>query len=469
MPTTAPMSTNVAQTPNYNMSTNAGPVVATQPKAVVAPDVKSSVGLTPSQINDYYTSQQNSANPMSPAAYADSLKKPALIVTGNQATKQFNDQKATVDNIIANLNANKDAASGKTSDTGGATSSGGTTSGDQTKTGTDANGTTGSTDTNDFYQKMKDQATASNAKALADAKVSLEATKANVDAQTASLIDSINASFDIKVKEQTNANAMMEGISRKQGFMGGAVMANAGTQDRALSDTVQAGVDKISALNSQRQQLIVQAQQAQQDKNVNMSDIYTKALQDADKNLQDTILNVSKQADTEKQQAIENARKAEADVRTQQDQEIKMAETSAPLLYNAIQGLNGKDAQAMIEKYSKAKGIDPDLLSSSLVKYDQSSQSKELSLQQKQLAIEKAQVALDKSRAGADIKASDIDNAVASAVIGVQKIVKNNKWKGINPDDNAVIESKLQAQYGANSVIKYREALTKEGLSVDNG
>ena len=37
MPTTAPMSTNVAQMPNYNMSTNAGPVVATQPKAVVAP------------------------------------------------------------------------------------------------------------------------------------------------------------------------------------------------------------------------------------------------------------------------------------------------------------------------------------------------------------------------------------------------------------------------------------------------
>ena len=419
-------------------------------------------GSTPFTGSSYDTSQNtvNTLNPnLIPGPAVQTGQTPKLIVSGSSSMKQFNQQSAGIDSIISEKNTNLTGA-GTGTGTAGATNT----------TGTGATGGAGGTSTTkeekevDPYAKM-----AADAKVASDARDkqntdTLNAAKANLSDETQAVVDSITASYAEKVKAQEAASNMLMGIMKKQGFQGGYMMANSGQQDPAMAASMQAGVDKVSALNSERDRLIAQAKIARDKQDLALTSANFQALQKNADDLNNTILAISKQAETEKQNAITAQRNAEADIRAQQDQDIQMSTALAPTIAPYLKGLSAKDSQALIDKMATAKGIDPLLISSAIETYNMKAEGQDLIQQQRLLAIEKAQADLDKSIPD---KLPTVNEAVGNVVQWFKDKMTDKKWKGINPQDYKNATDTLKKNYGGNAVLALDKEILNQGLSVD--
>jgi len=386
---------------------------------------------------------------------------PKLIVTGSSAMNQFNQDKSKLEQITQDKNAYMQNSSGSTSGTGGTTGTGGT--GKTPPSGTDKTGSTGTTDP---WKKMKDEATA-RIKAVDDeAKATLEATKANLSQESQNLIDTINSTYDRKIKAQTEANNMLEGIMRKQGFMGGAVMSASGVQDPALADTKQRNMDRISTLNSERDQLIAKAKIAQNEQDLEASSKYTAALSANAKALNETIFNIAKQAQEEEQQAITNKRNAENDLRAAQDQEIQLAGTLAKGLRAKLQGLDDKTASTIIQKTAKDYNLDPGILMSAYSDYDLTASGKESVMASREATQKLAEerLALQKEKAdNAEGKLPPVGQAVGNIVQRFKDKMAEKGWGGISRDDYNGAVSALKKNYGGYAVTELDKQILTSG------
>jgi len=96
--------------------------------------------------------------------------------------------------------------------------------------------------------------------------------KAQVDATSARLIDSITQQYDILKKQQAQANTKAESGRMQSLLVSGAAQYGVGQADSMMQEQISYGISKVAALDAEENQLIAQAQQAQQESNYKILD-----------------------------------------------------------------------------------------------------------------------------------------------------------------------------------------------------
>ncbi len=108
----------------------------------------------------------------------------------------------------------------------------------------------------------KTQAELDAEKAILDGQAEIERVRAQMDSRAASIIDGISREYDALIKQQEVANRAYEGGTTTEGLVSGRARYAPVMQGALIKQAVDQGIAEISKLQTRKQQLIMEAQQA---------------------------------------------------------------------------------------------------------------------------------------------------------------------------------------------------------------
>jgi hypothetical protein len=251
------------------------------------------------------------------------------------------------------------------------------------------------------------------------------AQEASNDPALLSMLQSIEASWNQRVKEQEQANKSRTAAMQSAGIRLGSRYAggNAGPMASIISAEERAGLDRIDDLNRQKQSALLEARSAFESKKW---DQYAKFVDLAEKNLAE-----SKKAFADLNKTIieeQKLRDERAKVQFQQEETERKAifdysERIAPMVLSEAQTLPPEQQAEFIQQVALKLGVDPNLLSGDIAKADlerdkelltqenlesqileriaeSKRQETELGFSQQRVGLEKERLGLERRRVG---------------------------------------------------------------------
>lgn len=263
---------------------------------------------------------------------------------------------------------------------------------------------------------------------LESSMVQLSQLKEQMDATSKAYINSIEREYDTIIKQQELANKAFEGGVTVEGIRSGRARYAPVMQYSLLNEAVSAGIGKIAALNSKKQSLIIQAQQARDENNFKMlsktMDIYRETIKEERQAAKDAAEAVYK--------AAEEARAAAKASYDRINFETNYSETVSPYLADVVADMGEDEAYDFMESAAKNLGVDPNILIGQVTKYNQnikkSEQTAVLDLSKKYLSAgieagDDFDTAIEKARASDEYR-RDIIKAEAD-IANTMSIAKN--------------------------------------------
>jgi len=198
---------------------------------------------------------------------------------------------------------------------------------------------------------------------LANEKAELAKLRITMDTRSSSIIQNIEREYDSLIEEQRQMNKAFEGGIVTEGFRSGRSRYAPVLQSGIISSTINSGIRALSNLQVKKQGLILQAENARDERNF-------KLLNDSIQEYRESV----KEERNIAQKTYENAINASQEAREQLKFEREQAEKTAGFLAPKVTSLMTGELEAdfkIIEDFASENSIDPNLLYSSVEKHKQ--------------------------------------------------------------------------------------------------
>lgn len=191
--------------------------------------------------------------------------------------------------------------------------------------------------------------------------------KAGLSAQAQTMIDDINRKYDNRVREQKILNEAYKGAVDVSGIRSGRNRYATEYQDQLFNTEVNDGLRRVDDLEAERKSLIIQAEQARDEKQYKavidlQNQLYekTKEKNAAVKDLYDRAMNLEKLN-------IDKAKEARASIKDRIDTSSTLAKNIAGSLAGVIDG--GQDKATAIKSFADSYGVSEDFVATALADY----------------------------------------------------------------------------------------------------
>ena len=174
--------------------------------------------------------------------------------------------------------------------------------------------------------------------------------KLRMDAHSSALIDAITNQYNTLIQQQEQANAAYEGGTTTEGIVSGRARYAPILQGGIITAAISSGIQKISDLQAKKNSLIIDAQNAADEKNF-------KLLQEKMSAYKDTV----KEERIAAQNMYENSIKASTEARQQAKDQFTQMQKEAELIAPTVSGLlTGDEAtdSELIQQIARDRGID---------------------------------------------------------------------------------------------------------------
>lgn len=192
----------------------------------------------------------------------------------------------------------------------------------------------------------------------------IDALSSRMDAQSAVLMDSIRREYDSLIREQEALNKSYEQGVTQEGMVSGRARYAPVIQAGIVTSAVQSGLGKIADLQAKKAKLLVEAQNARDERQY-------KELNEKLKAYRDLVKEEREQAQTLYQNTLNASREAREQLKFEQTQEENTAKSLAASIATALTGNPDQDAQ-LISTLAKDYNIRPFVLQGALDDYNRS-------------------------------------------------------------------------------------------------
>lgn len=395
---------------------------------------------------------------------------PIISSTDNQ--QQFRNDSTSIDTLIGSLNTKVDPVTGQKTDVKETTTT-------DTKTGlpkteTIAETTTGNAVFDNLQKEAKSKSDALLAKQEED-KVSYtnlwNTSLANLNATTQNAINTINTTYDKRIKEQQRINTLNIARVQAYGLANGGQYTPIAFSD-AVTDRELEASDNISALESQRNDLINKAKTARDEGETGLMRNHLKDLQAIDDKINSQLKDVMATAEKNYQ----DLRNARVDAENQHKAKVAEALTSLTALSGSMvdeyMKLDDKGKDAIIKKIMQQNGLDYGQVYSTLegavakkAKDSLATRKEEASVDATEaLANQRNQPKKSTVKKEPKLKAEQV---LGTAMTEFKTKMQQKGWKGVSKDDYDVWYNYINTEYGQASANKLQKYLDDEGISVD--
>lgn len=198
----------------------------------------------------------------------------------------------------------------------------------------------GVTTTTTTTQPVKSQAQIDAEQGIADTRTQIETLQKTMDARSAAIIANITAEYDNLVKQQEIQNTAYQGGVTTEGIVSGRERYAPVMQAGIINSAISAGLQSISQIQAKKQGLILQAENARDEKNF-------KLLNKTMQNYRDTVKEERKIAQDTYENALKASKEAR-DVAKQNMDEQKVVISEARNTLNAlITNFGGIDIESL--------------------------------------------------------------------------------------------------------------------------
>lgn len=136
-----------------------------------------------------------------------------------------------------------------------------------------------------------------------------------LDERSKAIIENIKATFENRRNAQEQLNKAVLGGIRTRGFTSGRTRFAPDLQSQVISTEESAGISRLATLDTQEQQLILEAQSAADDKQFAILNAKTEALLKVQQEKKDIIIELNKQAVEEEKLLLERVKQAREDAK----------------------------------------------------------------------------------------------------------------------------------------------------------
>lgn len=190
----------------------------------------------------------------------------------------------------------------------------------------------------------------------------IDSTIKNMDARSASMMENIKTRFAQRRAQQENINARLLGGTTVAGIRSGRNRYATEIQDSIIAAQESAGLQRIAELDAQEQQLLLEAEAANDDKQYRLLTDRMGAYEKASKEKRQAVLDLFQITQQNEQLAIQKSQEARQNLIFEREQAemdaIDIAASNFEEAFNPDGGLN----DAYIDDLAETKGIDGDLL-----------------------------------------------------------------------------------------------------------
>jgi hypothetical protein len=215
----------------------------------------------------------------------------------------------------------------------------------------------------------------------------LDSTKAGLDENTQAMIDSINSRFDKMVTEQTDINNRYLASARVSGIRSGIDRYASDLNDNILSRETADGIKRISDLETQRQDLIRQAESARTEKQRAAVIDYENQINQINAQKANAVAELFKQQNELINASLTQSREQRQSISDNIKNSIDIAKGKGTGVYQTIEdlGLKGQDKEDYIRQVAKENGIDFDYLNNAVAEAGKETASGEIGQYQQAL------------------------------------------------------------------------------------
>ena len=261
-------------------------------------------------------------------------------------------------------------------------------------------------------QKNKD-VTDATAKAQADADYAtseLDRIGAKMSANSKNLIESIKATYGSRIALMEDTNKRLLAGKEQAGYQSGRSRYMSGVQQGILTDEEQNGIDRVSKLEGEMLSLIVEAETAQTQEELDIFNEKMDRINEINDNLQTELTNIQKEA-YNKLQEMRDQKKADIDAEDARMQLIyDRSKEGAPAVATQLENYGTPEEKAaFLEEYSKATGIPMDVLMTDIQEYATAEQKANLDLENTQSLIESRKRTAETASRNADTSAARLE------------------------------------------------------------
>lgn len=195
--------------------------------------------------------------------------------------------------------------------------------------------------------------------------------QSTMDQNTQNLINSITQNYANRIAEQNRANQALIGSTNVSGIVSGRSRYAQEVQAGILSAEETAGIQRIASLESEKATLISQAQQAADEKKMNLLFKKMEEVNNIRKQQQDAIADLHRQAIDFEKLALDKAKEARQVIKDDIANMEDLADNIAGALSDRLTGDKKLD-EKVYEEYANEYGVTPDYLKTAVGKYKNS-------------------------------------------------------------------------------------------------
>lgn len=399
--------------------------------------------------------------------------KTSPIISSTDNQQQFRNDSTSIDTLIGSLNTKVDPVTGQKTDVKETTTT-------DTKTGLPKTETTAETTTgNAIFDNLQKEAKVKSDALLAkqeEDKVSYNnlwnTSLANLNATTQNAINTINTTYDKRIKEQQRINTLNIARVQAYGLGNGGQYTPIAFSD-AVTDRELEASDNISALESQRNDLINKAKFARDEGETALMRKNLEDLQKIDDNINKQLKDVMAIAEKN----YKNLRDARLDAEKQHKAKVAEALTSLTALSGSMADAYGtmddKGKDETIKKIMQQTGLDYGQVYSTLEGAVAKKAKTARDIRKEEATVNATEALANqrnqpkktsKPKAEPKLKAEQV---LGTAMTEFKTKMQQKGWKGVSKSDYDVWYNYINTEYGQASANKLQKYLDDEGLSVD--
>ena len=394
---------------------------------------------------------------------------PIISSTDNQ--QQYKNDSSSIDTLIGSLNKKVDPVTGletTTKETPTVDKKTGTTT-----TETTSETTTGNPVFDNLQKEAKSKTDAIKIKQEED-KASYESlwktSLANLNASTQNAINTINTTYNKRIKEQERINNLNIARVQAYGLSSGGQYTPLAFSDAVTGKEIEAS-DAIASLENQRNDLINKAKTARDEGETALMREHLADLQKIDDRINAQLKDVMNIAETN----YKNLRTARIDAENQHKAKIAEALTSFQALSGSMVDeyvkMDDKAKDATIRKIMTQTGLDYGQVYATLEGAVVKKTKTALDLRKEQASVNATEALANQRNKGKVTKPKTTkitaDQEIGTAINYFKKSIAEKGWKGVNPDEFKQMNDYLSETFGYSATIKFQKALDEQGLMVD--
>ena len=394
---------------------------------------------------------------------------PIISSTDNQ--QQYKNDSSSIDTLIGSLNKKVDPVTGletTTKETPTVDKKTGTTT-----TETTSETTTGNPVFDNLQKEAKSKTDAIKIKQEED-KASYESlwktSLANLNASTQNAINTINTTYNKRIKEQERINNLNIARVQAYGLSSGGQYTPLAFSDAVTGKEIEAS-DAIASLENQRNDLINKAKTARDEGETALMREHLADLQKIDDRINAQLKDVMNIAETN----YKNLRTARIDAENQHKAKIAEALTSFQALSGSMVDeyvkMDDKAKDATIRKIMTQTGLDYGQVYATLEGAVVKKTKTALDLRKEQASVNATEALANQRNKGKVTKPKTTkitaDQEIETAINYFKKSIAEKGWKGVNPDEFKQMNDYLSETFGYSATIKFQKALDEQGLMVD--